>query len=201
MTPYRTSFTAGALDREAAVLVVEAVRRGTALETVSPDVLPINSAAGRRRKASELIRRLGSAPRETWEDLPYRSVAEQHLILYYCCLKTYRLLFDFHMDVVLPAWRAPDRTLRPHAARRFLERRADEHPEIDAWSPGTWDKVQQVMLKMLREAGLLRGERLQRPDVPAAFWHRFVRVGDRWYLEAVFLNQDQRAAVVAALRT
>ena len=178
------------------VRVTEAVRSGVPLDEVDPDVLDVNSIRGRRRKTSEITKRLGNADKFVWNDLPDRTPPEQHVVLYYCCLKTYRLLFDFHMDVVLPRWRSSDRSLRPYDVQRFLEERADNHPVIDSWSATTWEKLRQVMLKMLREAGLLKEGRLQPVQLPTAFWARFAKVGGIWFLEALFLNETQRQAVV-----
>lgn len=198
---YSVSFTAGALMREESAQIVREVRRGTRLEEVDPDVLDVNSRRGRNRKTMEVIKRLQSADRSVWEDFPELSHAEQQVTLYYCCLKTYRLLFDFHMDVVLPKWQSFDRELQPHDARRFLERRADDHPEIDRWGTSTWEKVRQVMLKMLREAGFLANAELTAPQLPKAFWERFVRVGDVWFLEAVFLNERDRTSIIDAIQS
>ena len=193
---YSVSFTAGALMREESVQIIETVQQGTSLEDVDPDVLSVDSRRGRNRKAMEIVKRLQHVERSVWDDVLTRSTAEQCVTLYYCCLKTYRLLFDFHMDVVLPKWQSMDRDLRPHDARRFLERRADQHPEIDAWSASTWEKVRQVMLKMLREAGLLVNDTLESPHLPVEFWNRFVKVGDVWFLEAAFLNESTRTSIV-----
>ena len=117
---------------EESVRIIEAVRAGVPLQEVDPDVLDVNSIRGRKRKTEEIIKRLESADKSIWADLPQRKAAEQNVTLYYCCLKTYRLLFDFHMDVVLPRWRSSDRSLRPYDVQRFLEHRAHSHPEIDS---------------------------------------------------------------------
>lgn len=199
MIQYRASFTAGALMREESVRIAEELLRGIPPDLVNPDVLDTNSEQGRQRKTSEILRRFEQTDRSTWSDLPVIPVAQQQVILYYSCMKTYRLLFDFHMDVVLPRWRSLDRELTPYDAQRFLERRADEHPEIDEWTEKTWEKVRQVMLKMLTEARLLQENRLQPVQLPNHFWERFVKVGDLWFLEAVFLNESQRQATVQAV--
>jgi hypothetical protein len=193
---YSVSFTAGALLRKESMQIIEDVQRGTALDDVDPDVLSVDSRRGRNRKAMEIVKRLEHVDRSVWDDFLTLSSGAQCVTLYYCCLKTYRVLFDFHMDVVLPKWRSMDRHLRPHDARRFLERRADQHPEIDTWSDSTWEKVRQVMLKMLREAGFLVHGTLASPQLPMEFWNRFVKVGDVWFLEAAFLNEATRTSII-----
>lgn len=196
---YSASFTAGALLHQESVRIIEAVQEHGDLQTADPDVLLANSKRTRQRKASEVIRRLQQIEHSVWEDFLDCSVAEQKMTLYYGSLKTYRLLFDFHMDVVLSRWRSLDRTLTPYDARRFLERRADHHPELDEWSASTWQKVRQVMLKMLSEAGFVRENTLQAPSLPDTYWYRFVHVGDIWFLEAALLNERTRASILQAV--
>ncbi len=195
---YSAAFTAGALLHQESVQVIAAVQEHGDLQAADPDVLTANSKRARERKTREVVRRLQQMERSVWRDFLDDSVAEQKMTLYYGVLKTYRLLFDFHMDVVLPRWRSLDRRITPHDARRFLERRADQHPELDTWSPSTWQKVRQVMLKMLSESGLLYENTLQAPALPDAYWHRFVRVGDIWFLEAALLNERTRTAILEA---
>jgi len=198
---YTTAFTAGPLMQKRSARIVEVFRRGTSLRKIDPSILDINSRGGQQRKSAEIKRRLENADESVWEDLPELPAPERTLALYYCCLKTYALLFDFHMETVLPTWRSADRSLEPHDVRRFLEQRAENHPEIDDWGESTRQKVRQVMLQMLREAGLLRQGELRRVDRPETFWARFVKVGDLWYLEAAFLNEAQRQSVTEPLRS
>ena len=192
---YSTTFAAGTLMREDAARIVASLEGGD-LEAIDSDVLDVPSRPGRSRRAREIVRRLEGVPESVWGDLPERSAEEQQAILYYCCMKTYRPIRDFHLDVVVPTWRSLDPALRLHDIRRYFEDRASQHPEIDDWSEGTWSKVQQVLRKMLEEAGLLRDGRLQPVRLPLPFWQRFVRVGDVWFLEAMLLNEAERQSVL-----
>jgi hypothetical protein len=198
---YTTAFTAGPLMPKRSARIVEEIRQGADPEDIDPSIFDINSWQGQRRKVAEIKRRLSNADRSVWGDLPDLSTPERALVLYYCCLKTYPLLFDFHMEAVLPTWRSADRSFGPHDATRFLEQQAETHPEVEGWGESTWKKVRQVMLQMLREAGLLRQGELRRVDRRETFWARFVKVGDLWYLEAAFLNEAQRQSVTQPLRS
>jgi hypothetical protein len=197
---YTTAFTAGPLMPKRSARIVEEINRGTSPNEIDPSIVDINSWPGQRRKVAEIKRRLSETNQSVWEDLPELSTPERTLVLYYCCLKTYPLLFDFHMEAVLPTWRSADRSFETHDANRFLERQAETHPEIDDWRESTWTKVRQVMLQMLREAGFLHQDTLRRVSRPPSFWDRFVKVGDLWYLEAAFLNKSQRRDTVQSLR-
>ena len=198
---YTTAFTAGPLMPERSARIVEEYHdKDTPLEDVDASILEINSRKGRQRKAAEIKRRLESASESVWEDLPELPTPEQALVLYYCCLKTYPLIFDFHMEAVLPAWRSADRSFGPSGTKRFLEQRSEAHPEIESWKESTWQKVRQVMVQMLREAGLLQEGRLRRVDLPEIFWARFAEAGALWFLEAAFLSEPERHAVAQSLR-
>jgi hypothetical protein len=197
---YTTAFTAGPLMPKRSARIVEEVRRGTPLREIDPSVLDINSREGQQRKSAEIKRRLENTAEPVWKDLPDLPMPERALVLYYCCLNTYALLFDFHMEAVLPTWRSADRSFGNHDVRRFLEGQAETHPEIDEWGERTWTRVRQVMLQLLREAGFLHHETLRYVSRPYSFWERFAKVGDLWYLEAAFLNKSQRRNTVQSLR-
>jgi len=197
---YSTTFAAGTLLHDETVRVLEAVDKGTPLEEVGPDVLDINSLAGRKRRFQEVKRRLHHINRGIWDDLLRCTLTEQQVVLYYACMKTYDLVADIHMNAILSAWRSITQELHRSDIQRFLDDQADAHPEIDEWSETTHDKVQQVVRKMLREVGLLKDDRLQRLQLPGSFWTRFVQVGDAWFLEAMFLSKDERSAVFDLVR-
>jgi len=198
---YTTAFTAGPLMPKHSARIVEAYRRGTPLREIDPSILDINSRGGKQRKSAEIKRRLENADESVWNDLPELPTPERTLVLYYRCLKTYPLIFDFHMEAVLPTWRSADRSFRTHDAERFLEQQAETHPEIEGWGESTWEKVRQVMLQMLREARFLRQGELRQVDCPERFWTRFVKVGDLWFLEAAFLSEAKRRATAQFLRS
>jgi hypothetical protein len=198
---YTTAFTAGPLMPKRSARIVEEINRGTSPDEIDPSIFDINSWQGQRRKVAEIKRRLSETDQSVWKDLPELPTPERALVLYYCCLKTYPLLFDFHMEAVLPTWRSADRSFGPHGATRFLEEQAEAHPEIDEWGESTWKKVRQVMLQMLREAGFLRDGSLHQVDRPDPFWTRFVKVGDLWFLEVAFLNEAKRRAAAQSLRS
>jgi len=197
---YSTTFAAGTLLHDEAVQIIEEVEGGTPLSDVDPDILDINSRSGRERRRHEVVRRLKNIDRTAWEDLLHRSRTEQRAILYYACMKTYPLVADIHMNAVLPAWRSVTQELRRADILRFLDEQSASHPEIDEWSESTRDKVQQVVRKMLREVGLLSGTTLQPLHLSDSFWTRFVRAGDVWFLEAMFLDHAMRKDVIRLVR-
>lgn len=197
---YSTTFAAGTLLHDEASRIIAEVERESTLSDVDPSVLDINTKSGRERRFREVERRLENVDRDVWADFLQRTQAEQRVVLYYACMKTYSLVTDIHMNAVLPAWRSITQELHRSDIQRFLDDQVATHPEIDNWSESTHAKVQQVVRKMLRQVGLLDEDRLQRLQLPRAFWKRFVRAGDAWFLEAMFLSEEERAAVVDLVR-
>lgn len=197
---YSTTFAAGTLLRDETLRVLEAVEQGATLDDVEPDVLDVNSRAGRERRFHEVRRRLENVDPSVWDNFLRCTPTQQRVVLYYTCVKTYNLVADIHMHTVLSAWRSITQELHRSDIQRFLDEQMTTHPEIAEWSESTHDKVQQVVRKMLREVGLLKDDRLQRLPLPASFWTRFVRVGDVWFLEAMFLGKDERSRVIDLVR-
>jgi hypothetical protein len=198
---YSTTFAAGTLLHDEASRIIAAAEKEGTLSAVDPSVLDINSKSGRERRFREVERRLENIDQNIWSDFQQRTQAEQRVVLYYACMKTYTLVADIHVNAVLPAWRSITQELHRADIQRFLDEQVTAHPEIDEWSESTHDKVQQVVRKMLRQVGLLDGDRLQRLQLPRSFWVRFVRAGDVWFLEAMFLSEEERAQVVDLVRT
>jgi len=193
--PYSAAFTTGALMREETLRIVRQLE-GSSLADIDPDALSTNAAKSRRTKTYEIAKRLRQAPRAVWADLQELPPAQQHIVLYYCCMTTYRLIFDFQMELVLQRWRSLEHALTPYDVQRFLEKRAAEHPEIDDWTESTRAKVENVLLLMLKEVGILEGEKLTAIDAPDHFWQRFLPTGDVWFLEAMLLSQPRRGSII-----
>ena len=193
--PYSAAFTTGALMREETLRIVRQLE-GSPLADIDPDALSTNAAKSRRTKTYEIAKRLRQAPRAVWADLQELPPGQQHIVLYYCCMTTYRLIFDFQMELVLQRWRSLEHALTPYDVQRFLEKRAAEHPEIDDWTESTRAKVENVLLLMLKEVGILEGEKLTAIDAPDHFWQRFLPTGDVWFLEAMLLSQPRRGSII-----
>lgn len=80
-----------------------------------------------------------------------------------------RLLYDFVQQELTRRWADGDHTLIRADVQRFLDRALPEHPEIDAWSRTTREKLAGNMLSILRDYGLLRGREIRQivePLVP-----------------------------------
>jgi uncharacterized protein with WD repeat len=106
-------------------------------------------------------------------------------------LKTYSILQDFHIDILLNKWRRYDIEVSTSDFLNFLFQQADKHPEIFEWTELTQKKVASVAILMLKELGILKEKELKQVDLPVSFWQLFLRFSESWFLEVMFLDQEE----------
>jgi len=195
---YSSSFTASALlynefVRGRIVLLGEDFIRQMKAEVLENQYLGVKSQSARQRISQEMGKRYEVAPAGFWPFFFARSEEEQKLALFFLCLKTYGLMLDFHLEVVLKRWKARSEQLTPFDLQMRLDEIASTHPEVDAWSESTKTKTITVYLRTLTEAGLLKKGSLQKPThIQPDFWTFFQKSGDSWILESCFTPANPR---------
>ncbi len=198
---YNASYTSGGLLQRETTALLPLIRydetgAGFRAEKRENQHLQINSEVARRKIIDEVRKRVRHAPGEVWAVYESATEAERSLILYYVCLKTYRLLWDFHFTLLVARWRSFQRTLDPYDIKQKLDELATIHPEVDAWTELTKRKIVQVSRLMMVQAGFVVGSQLQKPPVSSALCEYFVRWGDGWMLEAALLNETERNTIL-----
>jgi hypothetical protein len=89
------------------------------------------------------------------------------------------LLYDFVQREIGPRWERGDHVLVRADVQRFLDQALADHPEIDAWSRETREKLAGNMLSILRDYGLLRGrekKQIVEPLVPPLLVEHLIRL-------------------------
>jgi hypothetical protein len=195
MSKYSVSFVAGALLlQETIVIVPLLVNEDEAAiqeEIEIGNLTGINAVSSRKRKISEIRKRFNAVPIEVWEAFLNADKSERLVLLYYVCLKTYSILQDFHIDILLNKWRRYDIEVSTSDFLNFLFQQADKHPEIFEWTELTQKKVASVAILMLKELGILKEKELKQVDLPVSFWQLFLRFSESWFLEVMFLDQEE----------
>jgi len=155
----------------------------------SVEILPIKSAAARYRITHEMAKRFQAMPRAFWVD--YQSFPEPHqkLALFYVILKTYRLLYEFQLNVAVKRFNSANNTLQIDDLWMEFYDIASRDPFVDSWTERTKKTCIQSYLTMLRQVGLLDPEtsRLQRIDIAQEAYIPFVQLGELWFLQACFI--------------
>ena len=197
---YLISFTAGGLLAEETRAVISYLNEkeiSRLPEEIKNNLhLQTNSQASRQRVVQELKKRYRVVGQATFDLFQESDNQQQNILIFYSCAKIYTILFDFLFGPITEKWLTRDLTINKSDVNHFLDLQSNSHPEIDRWTDTTREKVATVMIRMLKEVGLLRLGELQQLDAPDTFWRHFVEQGDVWFLQAMLLSKEDRTRIV-----
>jgi len=194
---YSSSFTAGGLmlretNAVLELLLSEDPENALIREAKEDRFLRINSESARKRVLQEIRHRKDTVNKDIWKYYVETIDVFKPLLLFYMCLKTYKLVFDFHFDVTLPTWKTTGKMAEHYAYELKLDELSNTDPLVDSWKENTRRKLITVYRRMLNEAGLLISNKLSIPSPPADFWCYALRYGDGWFMEACLLPDKKR---------
>lgn len=151
------------------------------------DLLRYNSESSRERVLVEIRRRFKQMPIGFWKDYQQMSAQDQHVALFLVLLKTYRLLFDFQTQVVIPRWQRMERRLTYHDLRLHYMEIASRDDKVNSWTESTRSHVISSSLTLFRQVGLLNHQGLLCPLRCSNFGY-YLTHGEPWFLEACLLQ-------------
>jgi len=165
-------------------------------------LLSLGKATTRERNVMEIRRRFNAVPFTFWNWFVQLSHEDQVGALFFVILKTYYLLLDVQLNVVLARWRSARQTLTKADVRMRVNDIAANDDFVDGWSEETKDRVCAGCLAFLRCAGMLDAKTetvspLRMSD--AAFAH-FLELGEAWFLEACLLQPYEISRIKEAVR-
>ena len=111
-------------------------------------------------------RRLGTLTHDQMVLLAQATVEDRTAIAWLATCKRIRFAFEFAAEVLRDKLASHDAVLRPSDYESYIENKSLPHPELARLKPTSRNKIRQVLLRMLVEAGLLaKGSSLsiQRP--------------------------------------
>ena len=154
-------------------------------------IMHINAEKSRKLAVGEIERRFDAMPVEFW--LQYQTMDEstRRLTLFYVLLKTYRILFDFHVNVALRKWNSVTKQIALSDLMIEFDEIGMKDKFVDSWSEATKRKVASAYLTALRKVGMADGKgNLAQPKLnnPEFF---ITGLGELWFLEAVFMAPYQ----------
>jgi len=172
---YSFGFTAASLRTDlVAVMAEQFARYGNWAETrqaiLSTNALQCRSAASGIRLERELRQRLETLTAPQLALLARTTADGRACLAWLASVKRHSFLFDFAAETLREKLATHDPTLRSSDYERFVGEKAVTHPALHSFTPTTLAKIRAVLVRMLREAGLLaKGTdlgQIQRPVVP-----------------------------------
>jgi hypothetical protein len=157
---YNLSFTAASLRPELARVVAEAYLAVGDWELAKERILASNAlqcrtAAGAERQERELRRRLMWLTADQIALLTKATAEDRGALAWLAAVKHIQFAFEFAAEVLREKLAARDPVLRHSDYEAYLDIKSVTHPEIARLSGASKYKIRQVLLRMLREAGLL----------------------------------------------
>jgi hypothetical protein len=202
---YSLAFTAASLRPELARIVAETYLdcgdwQEARRRILDDNLLQARSRGSAVRMEGEMRQRLQTLTREQMEILARASADSRSAVAWLSVLKLNPFVYNFTSGVLRGKLEAHDAVLRPSDYEDFLASESLAHPEVRSLTPVTKNKIRQVVIKMLREAGILglgpRDFGLQRALLPPDVASTIV-ADDRAWL-AGFLVPDGEIATSGA---
>lgn len=156
-------------------------------EKINNNLLHINAEAARSRNIHEIRRRYRAMPPSFWNDFNAMSLGDKVVALFYVILKTYRICFDFHVNVTMRKWNSVSKSLDKDDLMVEFNEISAKDEFVDSWSDLTKGKVAGAYLTILRKVGMLDINNHLRALSCTNFGY-YLTKGEPWFLEACLLQ-------------
>ena len=159
-TTYNLGFTAASLRPELARIVAECYLTVGNWDLAKDRILSSNklqsrSAGSLVRMERELRQRIRRLTPTQIEILARATSEDRAAMAWLATQKHCSFIFEFAAEVLREKIVEHDRVLRQSDYETFLENKSASHPELAKLAPVSKNKIRQVLLRMLFEAGLL----------------------------------------------
>ena len=194
-SPYTASITGGGfLFEETNILLplLQSDDREALLkdEKINNRLLKMNAETSRYRAIMEIARRYDAMPSAFWVDYQSMNTDDQRIALFFVILKTYKICFDFHINVTMRKWNSISKSLVYDDIEMEFNEVSARDEFVDSWSDKTKRKVASAYLTVLRKVGILDQEDQLHP-LSASNFDYYITIGEQWFLEACLLQPYQ----------
>lgn len=159
-------------------------------ERLHNNCLHINAEKSRAKAILEIRRRFNAVPGSFWHEYRQMSKEDKTVALFYVLLKTYKILFDFHINVTMRKWNSAVRRIDSSDLMMEFYEIAARDEFVDSWSENTKKKVAGAYLTILRKVGLIADDGALRP-VSCDNFPFYLKIAEPWFLEACLLEPYQ----------
>lgn len=194
-SPYSAAITGGGFlftETNALLPLLQSKDRESLLkdEKLNNRLLKINAETSRYRAIVEIARRYDAMPSSFWNDYLSMTEEDQLVALFFVILKTYKICFDFHINVTMRKWNSISKSLVYDDIDMEFNEVSARDEFVDSWSDKTKRKVASAYLTILRKVGMLDIENNLCP-LSASNFEYYILNGEQWFLEACLLQPYQ----------
>ena len=194
-SPYTAAITGGGfLYEETCILLplLQSDNREFLLkdEALNNRLLQINSETSRKRNIAEVGRRYDVMQSSFWEDFQKMKEDDQKVALFFVILKTYKICFDFHINVTIRKWNSISKRVEHEDLMMEFNEISAKDEFVDSWSEATKKRVASAYLTILRKIGMI-GQDNSLNAISCSNWEYYIQMGEMWFLEACLLQPYQ----------
>lgn len=158
-------------------------------KVIEENVLQLNSETRKKEVASTVLRRLDVLDEFLIEKMIHGDVDTSKIIVLYGILKTDRLFFEFVDEIFRDKLAYQEMIITDRDFYSFFEAKRQQSKSVAKWVDYTFYKLQQVYIRILFEAGLMKNQKGDRElDVPVInpdVVDHIVNIGDARFIHAI----------------
>lgn len=159
-------------------------------EALNNRLLHINSETSRKRNISEISRRYDTMSPKFWLDFQEMDEEDQKVALFFVMLKTYKICFDFHINVTMRKWYSISKKVEHDDLMMEFNEIAAKDEFVDSWSEATKKRVASAYLTILRKINMIQSDN-SLIAINCSNWQYYIEMGEIWFLEACLLQPYQ----------
>jgi hypothetical protein len=153
------------------------------------NIFQVNTEARKSEIASIVIQRLKAIDDFLVEKIVNGEIGTSKQIVVYSIMKTDRLFFEFMYEVFREKILMGDSTLQDKDFDIFFSRKKEQSKKVDSWTNYTFYKLKQVYIRILFEAGFIKGRKRDRvivkPIIEEELVQHLKKIGDEKYLNSL----------------
>ena len=167
-------------------------------EAVNNRLLHINSETARKRNINEIVRRYKAMPKSFWIDYSEMDEKDRRTANLFAILKTYKILFDFHVNVTMRRWNSIAKSVSIDDIMMEFNEISARDEFVDTWTETTKKKVASVYLSIIRKVKMMDNKNGLLP-VSCNNFDYYLTHGEPWFLEACLLQPYQIESIKKTL--
>ncbi len=172
-------------------------------EAVNREHIMVNNEVSAKRILAEFRRRFNAVPTIFWDWYDSLDESAKKAALFYVIIKTYRLVFDFHIHVAIKKWNSVDHTITTEDLQLELLDVSANDEFVDSWSDKTKKKLMSAYLTILRQVGILdsKTNELHPIRLMPNEYQYYIDNGELWFLDACLLTPIEKENIINAYTT
>jgi hypothetical protein len=159
-------------------------------EAVNNRLLHINSEKARKTNMREIVRRYEAMSKSFWIDYSEMDENDRRIANLFAILKTYKILFDFHVNVTMRRWNSIAKSVSIDDIMMEFNEISARDEFVDSWAETTKKKVASAYLSILRKVKMMDNKNGLLP-VSCNNFDYYLTHGEPWFLEACLLQPYQ----------